>query len=148
MNRNEFLKICGGACLGLVGISVNIQSCATQNLIQGNLKDHLLEISKSEFIKTSKDNTKIKYRKYILVHSSKVEQPIVVYRENDSSYTALLLSCTHQGNQLDVSGDILTCSAHGSEFDKLGNVIQGPAEQKLTSYLVTSDEKSIFIQLK
>lgn len=147
MNRNEFLKVCGGACLGLVGISVAMQSCATQNLIEGNLKDNLLQISKSDFIRVNKDDKKIKYRKYILVHTSKVENPIVVYRENDTTYTALLLSCTHQGNQLDVSGDILSCSAHGSEFDNQGNVIQGPADQKLTSYLVTSDEKSIFIQL-
>lgn len=148
MNRNEFLKVCGGACMGLVGISVAIQSCATQNLIEGSLKDNRLQISKSDFIRISKDDNKIKYRKYILVHTSNVKNPIVVYRENDTTYTALLLSCTHQGNQLDVSGDILTCSAHGSEFDNQGNVIQGPAEQKLTSYLVTSDEKSIFIQLK
>ena len=147
MNRNEFLKICGGACMGLVGISTTLQSCATQNLIQGNLNNNILEISKSEFIKTSKDETKIKYRKYILVHSSKVEKPIVVYRENDSSFSALLLSCTHQGNQLDVSGDVVTCSAHGSEFDKQGNVLLGPAENKLTNFVVTSDVKAIYLHL-
>lgn len=147
MNRNEFLKICSGACLGLVGISVAMQSCAMQNLIQGNLKDNRLQISKSEFIKVNKDDKKIKYRKYILAHASQLEKPIVVYRESESLYTALLLSCTHQGNQLDVNGDILTCSAHGSEFDKNGNVIQGPAEEKLTSYSVTTDEQNIYIQL-
>ena len=147
MDRNEFIKICSGACLGLIGISVTMQSCATQNLIQVNLKDNRLQISKSEFIKIKKDNEKIKYRKFILVHTEKIEKPIVVYRESELLYTALLLSCTHQGNQLDVSGDILTCSAHGSEFDKNGNVIQGPADEKLTSYPVTSDNQNIYIQL-
>jgi len=147
MNRNEFLKICGGTCLGLIGVSAGLQSCATQNLIQGNLKDNRLQISKSNFIKSKNDDQKIKYRKYILIKAEGMDFPIVVYRENDLNYSALLLRCTHQGNQLDVSGDILSCSAHGSEFDKHGNVIQGPAEKSLTSYIVRSDEKSIYIQL-
>ena len=55
MNRNEFLKICGGTCLGIIGISSVLQSCATQNLIQVNLKENRLQISKSNFIK-SKNN--------------------------------------------------------------------------------------------
>lgn len=145
MNRGEFLRVCGGACLGLVGMSVLLQSCGTNYFAQLTMNGNRLQIAKTEFEKI-KDG-KIKYRRYVLVKPETSKYPIIVYRNDDSSYTALLLRCTHQGNELTASGDILTCSAHGSEFSKTGDVLQGPAEEKLISYVVTTDEKNIYIQL-
>jgi len=145
MNRHEFIKICGGTCLGLIGIGSVLQSCGTTYLVEGTLNNNRLQIKKSDFIKVEKDQTK--YRKYILVKTPSLDYPVVVYRNNESTYTALLMRCTHQGNELNVSGDILTCPAHGSEFAKNGEVIQGPAEQNLTSYPVTIDQDKIYIQL-
>lgn len=145
MERKDFLKICGGSCLGLIGISSVLQSCAT-HFAQGTFSNNQLLVSKNDFVKVEKEKTT--YRKYILVKSEKLDFPLVVYRVNDLTYTALLLSCTHQGNELSVNGNILTCNAHGSEFSSSGEVIQGPAEQKLKSYPVTSDEKNIYIQIQ
>ncbi len=145
MNRKEFLKVCGGSCLGLIGISLMNQSCAGTHYVQSVANNNLLPVSKTEFIEIKKNKTE--FRKYIVVKSDKIEQSIIVYRKADNSYDALLLRCTHQGIELNVNGDILTCSAHGSEFDNKGEVIQGPADQKLKNFAVSSDEKNIYIQL-
>lgn len=145
MERKEFLKICGGACLGAVGLSAILQSCGTAYYATGAMSSGKLQISKKDFIKADKEKPSV--RKYVLVKPAASDFPIVVYRKSETSFTALLLRCTHQSNELNVNGDILTCSAHGSEFSNTGEVIQGPAEQKLTSYPVTTDENHIYIQL-
>ena len=102
-------------------------------------------VNKSDFLKVDKEKTG--YRKYILVKPENADYPIVIYRKDESTYSALLLRCTHQGNELTVSGDLLTCSAHGSEFSNSGEIIQGPADQQLKSFVVTNDEKFIYVQL-
>lgn len=145
MDRKEFLKICSGSCLGLVGISLLNQSCAGTHYVQSVANNDQLPVSKNEFIEIKKNKTV--FRKYIVVKSDKIEQPVIVYRKADNSYEALLLRCTHQGVELNVNGDILTCSAHGSEFSNKGEVIQGPADQNLKRFLVSNDEKNIYIQL-
>ena len=123
MQRKEFLKICGGACLGIVGLSAALQSCGTSYYAQGTVTNKKLQISKKDFIKVHKEKTSV--RKYVLVKPPNLDFPIVVYRKNETTFTALLLRCTHQSNELNVNGDILTCSAHGSEFSNTGEVIQG-----------------------
>ena len=145
MERSEFLKVCGGACLGLIGMSALMQSCATTYYAQASLENKRIQLSKEEFEKIKDDE--IKYRKYVLVKVDSINYPILVNRIDAENYTAILLKCTHQGNVLAVSGNVLTCAAHGSEFDRNGEVLQGPAAEKLISYPVTSDEKNIYIQL-
>ncbi|MDQ3111766.1 MAG: Rieske (2Fe-2S) protein [Bacteroidota bacterium] len=145
MERKEFLKICGGTCLGLIGLSAALQSCNTSYYAQGTVTNNKIQISKKDFINVHKEKTSI--RKYVLVKPANFDFPIVVYRRNETTFTALLLRCTHQSNELNVNGDILTCTAHGSEFSNTGEVIQGPAEQKLVSYPVSTDENNIYIQL-
>jgi cytochrome b6-f complex iron-sulfur subunit len=145
MERSEFLKVCGGACLGLIGMSALLQSCGTTHYAQAALENKRIQLSKQEFEKIKEDE--IKYRKYVLVKIDSINYPILVNRIDAENYTAVLLKCTHQGNVLAVSGNVLTCAAHGSEFDRNGEVLQGPAAEKLISYTVTSDEKNIYIQL-
>ena len=145
MDRKEFLKICGGSCLGLIGISLLSQGCAGTHYVQSKASNNQLPILKEEFVVTKKDQQS--YRKYVVVKSDKSEYPIIVYRFSETKYQAILLQCTHQGVELNVNGDILTCSAHGSEFSNHGEVIQGPADKKLRSFSVVEDEKNIYIQL-
>lgn len=145
MDRKEFLKTCGYACVGLVGLSAFLQSCTATQYVQGTVTNQVLQVSKNDFLKIKDDKTIV--RKYILVKPQESSYPLVVYRNSDNSYTALLLRCTHQDNELSVNGDMLTCSAHGSEFDRNGLVLQGPAEDKLKSFPVTSDENNIYIRL-
>jgi Rieske Fe-S protein len=63
--------------------------------------------------------------------------PILVIRQNASSYIALSMLCTHAGCQVSSpSGGIIYCTCHGSEFDYHGNVLRGPASSPLTNYSV------------
>src|SRR5262249_19358406 len=60
---------------------------------------------------------------------------IAVERKEANIYTALLLQCTHQENQLTAAGDNgYYCSLHGSRFDKDGRVRKGPAQKSLERY--------------
>lgn len=145
MDRKEFIKVCGGACLGLVGIALLNQSCTGTHYALSSVSGDKLSVIKSEF-KIIKKN-KPDYRKYIVVKNDKLDFPIIVYRKDENSYLAMLMKCTHQGIELNVNGDILTCSAHGSEFSNKGEVIQGPADQKLKIFPVSTDEQNIYIQL-
>ena len=141
MERKEFIEKCTFVCLGIAGLSVFMQSCTPAKYVQVNKENNQLKIARSEFFKETQA------RKYIVVKAVELNFPIVVYRFSDTDYSALLLQCTHQGVELNVNGDVLTCSAHNSEFSNKGSVIQGPAEQKLVSYKVSSDTENIYIHL-
>ncbi len=145
MDRKEFIKVCSGTCLGLIGISLLNQSCTATHYVQSTVSNNNLSVAKTEFTITKKGQTD--FRKYIIVKSETLEFPIVVYRLSANSYQAMLMRCSHQGIELSVNGDILSCSAHGSEFSKQGAVIQGPADQPLKSFSVTEDENNIYIKL-
>ncbi|MBK9283034.1 MAG: Rieske (2Fe-2S) protein [Sphingobacteriaceae bacterium] len=145
MDRKEFIKTCGFACLGMVGITSILESCVSTKLINTTSTNNLLTVARTEFIEVKKDKSKT--RRHILVKTSELNFPIVVYRFSDSEFSALLLECSHQGSELNVNGDLLTCPAHGSEFSNKGEIIQGPADKILTSYIVSSDINNIYIHL-
>ena len=144
MNRKDFIKTCGAACMGLTGVLL-LQNCKPAKQVQATLKNNQLQIDKKEFVIASENKTS--YRRSITTRPENSDYPIVIYRFSDTAYSALLLRCTHQSSELNLNGDIMTCSAHGSEFNNKGEVIQGPAEQKLQSFKVTSDEQTIYIHL-
>lgn len=145
MDRQEFLKICGVSCLGIIGLSGIVQSCSPTHYANSSIKNNQLTISLKEFEQIEKGI--IKYRKYVITKVEGIDYPIVIYKNINATYTAILLRCSHQGAELTVNGDILTCPAHGSEFDKNGIVTQGPAEQQLTAFKTQSDTHNIYIQL-
>lgn len=145
MNRKDFIKTCGGACLGVIGLGLLVESCKPMQYAQSTIVNNKLQINKSNFIITKED--KISYRRSVIVKSENLDFPIVVYRFSETEYSALLLKCSHQGSELSANGDILTCASHGSEFSNKGIPLQGPADQNLQSFKVTTDETNIFIQL-
>ena len=73
---------------------------------------------------------------------------IALRKNADNNYSALLLKCTHQDNQLTASSDGYSCSLHGSTFNQNGQVTKGPAERALTAYKVTIETDSIIIHTK
>lgn len=147
MTRQDFIKLCGASCLGLVGMTLLSESAmAAVNYVQqqDEEKENIITIDRNDFVKSEKKD-KIKYRNYVVVKNEKMEYPIVVYRFDENDYSAVLMRCSHQGSELTVNGDILSCPAHGSEFDKNGIVLQGPAEESLKIFTVSSDENNIYI---
>jgi Rieske Fe-S protein len=146
MDRKEFFKSCGLACVGGLGIAALIQSCATgQHFASSEIEGNKLNVLLTEFTLNKKGETVD--RKYVLVRSEKLNFPIFLYKVSATEYSASWMECTHQGVELTAHGEHLVCSAHGSEFDTLGNVIQGPAQTNLRKFKTSIEGAYIQIQL-
>ena len=143
MERKDFLKTCGFACLS-GGLYVSMmEGCSSTKIISGRISDSDLIVPTSSFL--IKEN---KFRKYIVVQNEKLQYPICLYRFNELQYSALLMRCTHQGTELQVFGDKLECPAHGSAFNNKGIVQNGPASIDLRTFPVTIQHDQINISLK
>jgi Rieske Fe-S protein len=105
-----------------------------------------LYLNIDEFRINNKD--KESYRPFIIVRNEALQYPICVYRFSDSEYHALWMQCTHQGTELQVSGNLLHCPAHGSEFNNRGNITSGPADKNLRTFPVTVMQDKLFIDLR
>ena len=146
MERREFVKTCGFACMGGTALVTLLQSCASSNYFaQTVFENNQIVIKKTEFVKTGKD--KSVQRKYVLVKSEKYNYPICVYKTIEENYIALLMECTHNSCELQPYGDFLICPCHGSEFTNKGIVQNPPAEENLKAFNIKTDNENIYIQL-
>jgi len=143
MERKDFLRTCGFACLSGGLFASMLESCGSTKIISGKISDSDLIVPASSFL--IKEN---KFRKYIIVQNEKLQYPICLYRFNEQQYSALLMRCTHQGTELQVFGDKLECPAHGSAFNNNGIVQNGPASMDLRTFPVTIQRDQINISLK
>ena len=115
-------------------------------MVHATIMGENIELPLAEFTQIKKDETT--FRKYIVIQNEQLQYPICVYRISVSEYKALLMKCTHQGNELSVFGDKLHCAAHGSEFDRQGIATIGPAVQPLRNFPVTIENQKLLISLK
>ena len=145
MTRRTFTRTCL-LCMTASSIAPMLNSCQATHYVTGTVEPNGISVTKSEFSYMKKDQPAL--RDYIVVKNDKIEFPVYVYRFSDTEYSALLMKCTHQGNELQASGDYLHCSAHGSEFNNKGVVSQGPAEKNLRSFKVISNGDKILIDLR
>lgn len=122
-----------------------LTGCRSTYYTNGTIEMNGISVKKSEFTYLKKD--KPVTRQYIIVRNESLKFPIYLYRFSDDDYSAVLMKCSHQGNELQASGDHLNCPAHGSEFNNKGVVAQGPAEKNLRSFEVTAHDDKIFINL-
>ena len=146
MDRREFIKNSCTACLSVAVIGSAISSCTPTRYISGTLGKDGLFVDASEFV--TKQNGKTAYRSFVIVRNDALQYPVCVYRLNDNEYSALWMRCTHQGTELQASGDRLQCTAHGSEFDNKGSVKTGPADRSLRSFPVTVSNNQLFIDMR
>ena len=146
MDRKDFIKACGFACVGGIGLSAGLQGCSATRMLGGKIVGDDMLVPVSDFQTKNKGNTY--FKKYIVVQNDILQYPICVYRINENEYAALWMRCTHQGTELQVFGDRLQCPAHGSEFDNKGSVQNGPADVKLRTFPVTIEKDQLKISLK
>jgi Rieske Fe-S protein len=146
MDRRKFIQTSCTACLSATALGGILSACQTTRYIPGKLGTDGLFINADEF-KTTK-NGKDSYRSFIIVRNDALQYPVCVYRVNDSEYSALWMSCTHQGAELQASGDFLQCPAHGSEFSNKGKITNGPADKDLRTFPVTVNKNELFIDLR
>lgn len=126
-SRRKFISSSCKICLfGAAGYSIfQLESCATTSPVYkttitgGNLNVPLTLFDKNALQ---------------IVRPNGWYYDVAVQKNTDNSYTALLLQCTHQENQLTPTGSGYHCSLHGSDFDKQGNVKKGPAEKPLQHF--------------
>ena len=146
MDRRDFIKNSCTACLTATVIGTAISSCTATRYISGTLGKDGLFVDTNEFV--TKQNGKPVYRSFIIVRNDALQYPVCVYRFNDNEYSALWMRCTHQGTELQASGDRLQCTAHGSEFDNKGSVKTGPADRSLRNFPVTVSNNQLFIDMR
>lgn len=146
MDRRIFIKKTCSACLGASVMGGVFSGCLATHYVSGIWQPTGIQVLKSEFAFLKEGTTTT--RPYIIVKNEKMEYPICLYRFSQNDYAALLMKCTHQGTELQASGDHLHCSAHGSEFDNKGQVTQGPAETSLRRFNVTTNDDVLLIELK
>lgn len=146
MDRRTFLKNSCSACLSLTVLATLGGSCTPTRYISGTLNKDGITVSKDDFQIKQKGGTA--YSSFIIVRNDALKYPICVYRNSDSEYTALWMRCTHQGTELQASGDKLQCPAHGSEFSRTGQVTNGPASTNLKTFPVTVNGSDLFIDLR
>lgn len=145
MHRKEFLTKCGLGCLAFIGFDTALSGCVISRSASGDISaDKVLKVSLDLFVKGKQPGS---FARYLVIRNAALNYPIVIYRESSSAYTALLLRCTHQYAELNVSGELVSCSAHGSEFNSKGEVVQGPATAALRQFQTHSDEQNLYIQL-
>jgi len=123
-----------------------VSSCVSTKYVTGKVAKDGIIIDKDDFKIKQKGGTA--YSSFIIVRNEILKYPICIYRMNDEEYTALWMRCTHQGAELQASGDVLQCSAHGSEFNSKGHVRNGPANTALRAFTVTVTNNEIFVDLR
>lgn len=146
MDRRNFIRRSCVACLSISALSVAVSSCATLTNTTGKLIKDGLMLTHDDF--KLKDKGSSAYRSFLIVRNEGLKYPICVYRFSNSEYSALWMKCTHQGAELQASGDYLQCPAHGSEFNNKGQVTNGPADTGLRTFPVTVNNNEIFIDLR
>jgi Rieske Fe-S protein len=144
MKRRDFLKKSCITCLSFTAFSGILSSCTATKYVNGKLEKDGLRLHRDEF--RVKGSTA--YASCIIVTNNALKYPLCVYRLNENEYSALWMQCSHQGAELQVSGDRLQCPAHGSEFDNLGMVMNGPASTNLRKFPVKVLPNEIFIDMK
>lgn len=146
MDRKDFIKSCGFACMGSAGMATLLQSCAATKIASAKILGDDLVVPLANF--ETKAGSEKHFKKYVVVQNDLLQYPVCVYRISENEYTALWMQCSHQGAELQVFGDKLQCPAHGSEFDNKGGLQSGPADKKLRTFPVVIENTQLKISLK
>jgi Rieske Fe-S protein len=137
--RNFISSSCKICLLGAAGFSLTqLVSCSpTSSVYKTTITNGNLNVPLNLFDKSALQ----------IVRPAGWYYDVAVQKNSDNSYTALLLQCTHQENQLTPTGTGYHCSLHGSDFDKQGNVRKGPAEQPLHHFETSVNDNMLNIHI-
>jgi Rieske Fe-S protein len=141
MDRRKFVKQSCSLCLaaGSGMFFGSFASCAAAlTVYKTTVADNKVTVPAALF--TNND--------FQLIQAKNMYYNIGLKKEEDGTYTALLLRCTHADNQLIPAGSGFKCTLHGSAFDNEGRVIKGPAERPLKKYPTQIQSDQIIILLR
>jgi cytochrome b6-f complex iron-sulfur subunit len=143
MERRTFLKQTCGACaavgLGFILGSGFLESCASTGLsvLKTDSADGKVTIPVADF----------EHINFKLLRVSNYSFDIALQKENDGSFKALVLKCTHAGQPLTKAGSGYYCTLHGSKFSSEGLVEKGPASDPMIRLKTEIVDKNIVITL-
>jgi Rieske Fe-S protein len=139
MQRRVFLKQSCVACFGLAGAGLLLEGCGSAlPLVKLTPVGDTLSVPAASF--TAQVT-------HVIVRCRTLENDILLVKENDTTYKALYLRCTHEGVGLTATDKKIFCSAHGSIFDFNGNVVKEPALRPLKQFKTSTDNTGIIIHL-
>ena len=145
MKRRKFIRACCYTTVGMPILATTLQSCGSIYYAAAQKRENSLMVKKSEFIFEKKNKTV--ERGHVFVKTVELAFPICLHKTGEDQYTALLMSCTHRGCELNFGGGIYSCPCHGSEFSVAGEVLEGPADKNLKSFKTETDNENIYILL-
>jgi nitrite reductase/ring-hydroxylating ferredoxin subunit len=128
MNRRKFIEksclACGAIVVGSTILS--LESCSASKGVQATpVKDGYISLALSDF----------KEERIKLVNTTLFKANILVVKNPDNTFHAVLMKCTHRGGTLKLEGSAnLRCIMHGSLFTYHGNVLMGPAKEPLQHF--------------
>ncbi|PTQ95138.1 cytochrome b6-f complex iron-sulfur subunit [Mucilaginibacter yixingensis] len=136
MERDEFLRklgigvlaVCAGCGIASCGSKVDVDHLDQTSAVPAPGSGNLFSIDLNNNIPNIGDS--IKSSGVILVR--------IAAGNIAASFTAVQLSCTHQGSSINynTTQGIFICPNHGSEFSKTGALLLGPAALPLHQYSV------------
>jgi Rieske Fe-S protein len=143
MQRRNFIKSSCTTCLlaatGWMLPAIALTGCSpAYQVFSTEEKEDRLEVPADAFAKGP----------LVLVRPKGWFYSIALRKHEDNTYSALLLKCTHQDNQLTAASDGYSCSLHGSAYNKEGRVTKGPAERSLKTFPVTLNANQLIIHTK
>ena len=115
-----------------------LQSCVSLPMIRTSTTEKNIVVSKT---KLPLD------KKIFILRSDDLQYDVLLVKNDDNTYYALYMQCTHQDNALTANDKGLMCNAHGSTFDLQGKVTNGPATQMLSKYEVRDNNENLIINL-
>ncbi len=148
MNRRSFLKQSCFSCANLVALGALpalLEGCIALPTINFQQAKNILEIDKQQFVNPK---TKVKSNVLLLRPTWMNYDILLVHNEQEKTYTALYMKCSHEDYRLTPTENGIFCSAHGSAFDLQGNVKKSPALQALKTFPTQIINDTIYVQLK
>jgi nitrite reductase/ring-hydroxylating ferredoxin subunit len=140
MERRQFLKNSCFICLtgsAIASVSTMLSSCASLPIYTTNAEQGTISVPLSIFHDGN----------FQIIRAQDILYDIALKKENNGTYIAFPLLCTHASNPLTFTGEQFTCSLHGSKFNQEGNVTRGPATKSLTRLKTRLGQECIIISL-
>jgi Rieske Fe-S protein len=140
VTRKDFLLTAGKGICGLAmaaGVTSWLAGCAVarQSVYKAQLQEKKIAVPLTLFAEKNMQ----------VVAAPGWEYNLLVVKEKDQSYKALLMKCTHQGFRLTADKNGMHCNLHGSTFDLEGDVTNGPAAKPLASFPVALEKDFLLI---
>lgn len=135
MKRREFIKNTVAFC-GAISL-ISLEGCSSYRSVSSEFESGKLKIKKADFLED----------KWVVVRSERMNAPILLSKNEQTGFSAVLMECTHKQCEVRPTGTVLTCPCHGAEFSFSGKVLKEPAEKDLRLFETSSDETTVFIHL-